>query len=182
MTTVATHRSPVELGTERLRLVAATPSLVDAEMQGPCVLARHLEADVPQDWPPPLNDESSIRWLADFFAEHPSAIGWGLWYFLKPGDGEQLEAIGNGGFKGIPDDRGTVEIGYSIMEPHQRRGYAPEAVRALIDWAFSHGEVQRIIAHTLVGLRPSIRVLEKCGFVYSGKGTEEGVIAYELGK
>ena len=71
-----------------------------------------------------------------------------------------LEAIGNGGFKGRPDADGSVEVGYSVMENYQRNGFAPEAVEALVDWAFGYREVQRVIAQTLPELRPSIRVLE----------------------
>jgi len=73
-----------------------------------------------------------------------------------------------------------VEIGYSILEDHQNRGLAPEAVGELIDWAFSHENVHRIIAQTLPDLRPSIRVLEKRGFAFVGDGLEDGAILYQL--
>ncbi len=88
--------------------------------------------------------------------------------------------MGCGGFKGKPTDDGTVEIGYSILEAHQRQGLAPEAVQELVRWAFSHEEVRRIGAHTLPELRPSIRVLEKCGFAFVGEGSENGAIWFEL--
>ena len=56
-------------------------------------------------------------------------------------------------------------------------------MRALIGWAFAHQEVKKIIAHTLPGLAPSIRVMEKCGFVFAGDGNiEDGMqtIRYQL--
>ena len=68
------------------------------------------------------------------------------------------------------------------MEPYQRNGYATEAVRSLIEWAFSVGDVNCIIADTLPDLLASIRVLEKNGFRFIGQGSEEGTIRYELGK
>lgn len=40
-----------------------------------------------------------------------------------------------------------------------------------------------VIAHTLPDLRPSIRVMEKCGFVFAGHGPlEDGIetVRYEL--
>ena len=61
----------------------------------------------------------------------------------------------------------------------QDRVSFPEAVRALVEWAFSHAEVKRVTAQTLPELRPSIRVLEKCGFRFTGPGMEEGAIGFE---
>ena len=73
-----------------------------------------------------------------------------------------------------------MEIGYSILESQQRQGYAPEAVGALLAWAFAHPEVHTVRAHTLPELVASIRVLEKCGFRHVGPGAEAGTIRYEL--
>jgi [ribosomal protein S5]-alanine N-acetyltransferase len=56
-----------------------------------------------------------------------------------------------------------------MLEAHQRNGYCTEAVRALIAWGFEQQAVQTVIAHTLPGLEPSIRVMEKCGFKFVGE-------------
>ena len=58
------------------------------------------------------------------------------------------EGIGAGlvGFKGSPDVSGTVEIGYGINPIFQGRGYMTEAVRAMVEWAFSHLECEKITA------------------------------------
>lgn len=171
----------IEVGTERLRLVASNGALIRAEIEGRERFARMLGAAEPEEWPPPLNDADSLRFYLEMYEHDPELEGWGQWYFvLRNGkDGEQ-RPIGNGGFKGRPDAEGRVEIGYSILERHQRRGYAPEAVRALVSWAFDHREVTRVEAHTLPGLAPSIRVLEKCGFELVGDGEEAGTILYRL--
>jgi [ribosomal protein S5]-alanine N-acetyltransferase len=90
--------------------------------------------------------------------------------------------LGNVGFKGVPRN-GLTEIGYSILEAHQRNGYCTEAVHARIGWAFEHPAVRRVIAHTFPELVPSIRVMEKCGFVFVGDGPIEDdmqTICYEL--
>lgn len=121
-----------------------------------------------------------MTWFTEYVEANPDAVGWAAWYFLLKGPGGALTAVGNGGFKGVPDSSGTVEIGYSILESHQRRGLAPEAVGALVDWAFSHVQVQRIIAQTLPDLMPSIRVLEKRNFDFVGDGLEEGAIMFQL--
>jgi RimJ/RimL family protein N-acetyltransferase len=90
--------------------------------------------------------------------------------------------IGNAGFKGSPKD-GLVEIGYSMLEMHHRQGYATEAVRGFLSWAFQNPEVQRVVADTLPGLTPSIRVMKKSGFAFVGDGPDEDgmrTIRYEL--
>ena len=121
--------------------------------------------------------------MASFLKENPDAIGWTIWFItLRSEDKKKNKLIGNAGFKGKPGADGTVEIGYSILEPYQRNGYATEAVRSLIEWAFSVGDVNCIIAETLPDLLASIRVLEKNGFRFIGQGSEEGTIRYELGK
>ena len=86
--------------------------------------------------------------------------------------------VGVVGYKGMPKD-GTVEVGYGIVAEHQRRGYATEATRALVDQAFATPGVTRVIAETLPGLAPSIGVLEKLKFTLIGEGSEPGVIRYE---
>jgi ribosomal-protein-alanine N-acetyltransferase len=65
------------------------------------------------------------------------------------------------------------------LEAHQRRGYASEAVEALVGWAFGHPEVTRVIAETYPELVPSVGVLEKTGFRLIGAGSEERVIRFE---
>ncbi len=166
--------------TPRLILVAATLDVQQAEFDDRHQFASRLNADVPPDWPPQYSDEASMRWVLDYMRAHPDHDGWTKWYFLLSRPGGRAVVIGNGGFAGAAGDDGTVEVGYSIVEAHQRQGYAPEAVRGLVAWAFAHMHVKRVIAHTLPELKPSIRVLEKCGFVFAGDGTEAGTIRYEL--
>ena len=169
----------LHLRTERLQLVAVTLELARAELAGPRRLEKMLGAHVPPSWPPPLNDENSLRWTIDYLTANPDGVGWGAWYFLHKEHGE-LRAVGLGGFRGKPTNEGAVEIGYSIVPEAHRFGFAPEAVRALVAWAFAHREVARVTAQTLPELRPSIRVLEKCGFSSIGAGSEEGAIAFAL--
>ncbi|MCP5052596.1 MAG: GNAT family N-acetyltransferase [bacterium] len=168
------------LKTKRLTLIAGTLAIARAEIDDIPRFASLLDADIPVSWPPPLNDTESMEWFATLLKEDPDAVGWANWYFILHGSrGKRKIAIGNGGFKGKPTPDGTVEIGYSIMEDYQRNGYAPEAVAAMMDWAFQDPGVKRIIAETYPDLVPSVRVLEKNGFNYIGKGSEEDIIRFE---
>ena len=168
---------PGRLTTERLELIPATLELADADLHNRMEFSHQLKATVLDSWPPPLNDEDSKKYTVEYLRRYPEAAGWAAWYWVakkaKP------VAVGMGGFKGLPAG-GTVEIGYSLLPEFQRKGYAMEAVAALLDWAFSHEEVDRVIAETLPDLTPSIRVLKKSGFNNIGKGSEEGVIRFEL--
>jgi RimJ/RimL family protein N-acetyltransferase len=169
----------IELTTPRLTLVAVTLAMIEAELGDRAGLALLLGAEVPAGWPPPLNDENTMRWTRDHLAANPDNGGWGTWYFLLRREGARPLLIGNGGFKGHFVAPGTCEVGYSVMETHQRNGYATEFVAALAEWAFAHPEIDRVVAHTLPELLPSIRVLEKNGFTPTAP-LEPEAIMFEL--
>ena len=60
------------------------------------------------------------------------------------------------------------EIGYWIGVPHWGNGYATEAARALIDHAFGDLDYEVLRAGARVTNPASRRVLEKCGFQWTG--------------
>jgi RimJ/RimL family protein N-acetyltransferase len=76
----------------------------------------------------------------------------------------KVENIGAGmlGFKGYPNAEGSTEIGYGIDPAYQNKGYMSEAVRALVDWAFTHPFCQ-VITATEVENPVSQHLLEKLG-------------------
>ena len=59
----------------------------------------------------------------------------------------------------------TTEFGlfYAISPSHQRQGYASEAARALVDYAFQQLDLQRIIATTHFENAASIGVMRRLG-------------------
>jgi RimJ/RimL family protein N-acetyltransferase len=56
----------------------------------------------------------------------------------------------------------TAEVGFSFDPRHQGKGYASEAARALLDWAFAQG-FHRVIGRLEPRNTASARVLEKLG-------------------
>ena len=76
----------------------------------------------------------------------------------------QAENVGAGlvGFKGYPNEYGSTEIGYGISPRFQNQGYMTEAVRGLVEWAFSHPFCQTVTA-TTVKNPASNRLLQKLG-------------------
>jgi RimJ/RimL family protein N-acetyltransferase len=71
--------------------------------------------------------------------------------------------IGGLCFKGCPDEKGRVEIAYGMQDEYRCKGYMTEAVKELINWAFTQEKVLSIIAETEKDNLPSHRVLEKIG-------------------
>ena len=101
---------------------------------------------------------------------HPDQWDWYAIWMIEKTDGTH---IGELCFKGLREN-GFAEIGYGILEEHQRQGYAAEAVRAACRWAFGHAEVKSLEAETDAENAASQRVLEKCGFRPNGTYGEEG--------
>jgi [ribosomal protein S5]-alanine N-acetyltransferase len=165
----------------RLDLVAALPEVARAESLGLPDWFAPLGVAPPPVWPPPLNDHDSMGWFARSIARDPEGLGWFGWYALLRGAAGAPPALaGNCGFKGRPDTRGSVEIGYSLLVPHQRRGLGTELVAGLVEWAFSHRAVERVLAETYPDFVASARVLEKNGFRPVGRGSSSDLIRFEL--
>ncbi|MGB5303829.1 MAG: GNAT family N-acetyltransferase, partial [Gemmatimonadota bacterium] len=61
-----------------------------------------------------------------------------------------------------------AELGYWIGLPFWGRGYATEAVVAMVEYGFKELGLNRIFAHHLARNPASGRVLEKAGFVHEG--------------
>jgi RimJ/RimL family protein N-acetyltransferase len=72
------------------------------------------------------------------------------------------------GMCGIDMRRDGAELGYWLGVPFWRQGYATEAARALIDYAFAELGHQALQSGARVSNPASRRVLEKCGFQWTG--------------
>jgi ribosomal-protein-alanine N-acetyltransferase len=165
-----------KLVTPRLELVAATAAIARAAATDRAALARLLSARVPASWPPALMADHLER-FARRIEEDPALEGWLPWYWVTRVD---PTLVGNGGFGAFPSEDGSGKVGYALVGEHQGRGYATEALAALLDWAFTQPGLQRVVADTYPELGRSIRVLQKSGFRYAGPGKGERVIRYEL--
>ena len=102
--------------------------------------------------------------------ENPEQWEWYAIWMIELKDGTH---IGELCFKGL-DLNGVVEIGYGIMEQYQDHGYATEAVKAISNWAFQEPKIFSIEAEIDSKNIASKKVLEKCGFVFTGKNGKEG--------
>jgi len=66
-----------------------------------------------------------------------------------------------------PENNG-FNLGFLLARPHWGRGYMPEAIAAIVEWAFAQPSVSRVSAACDMENHSSARALEKAGFVREG--------------
>jgi ribosomal-protein-alanine N-acetyltransferase len=81
--------------------------------------------------------------------------------------------IGSVGFHGRPNEDGQVEIGYHVEPGFRRRGFATEAVRALLAWAAAEHGITRFRASVAPSNEPSLAVVMRLGFRQTGVRWDE---------
>lgn len=156
----------IERKTNRLRLVALDAHLARLQIEDRSAFFAALGAQSEALWPPVAQDAPKLAEQLESLNAEPEEAGWRGWVFLMswtPGGPDR--AVGSGGFFGLPDDDGAIEIGYAMLPSFREQGLATEAVGGLVDWAFEHEAVTHVRANTLAHLDASRRVLEKSGFV-----------------
>ena len=74
----------------------------------------------------------------------------------------------------------SASMGYCLDDAAWGHGYATEAARALLQWAFDTLDLNRVQAETDTRNAASARVLEKLGFVREGTLREDCVVNGEV--
>ena len=77
-------------------------------------------------------------------------------------------------------DYRSAAMGYCFDDAVWGHGYATEAARALLQWAFDTLDLNRVQAETDTRNAASARVLEKLGFVWDGTLREDCVVNGEV--
>lgn len=145
---------------------AVADDLAAEDISG-AALARRLGVHPPPHWPPDNNGPDVRAWFRAGMAAAPDRLGWWCWYIVA--HAVELDVlVGSAGFKGPPDADGVAEIGYSVLTPFRRHGYASAAVALLVDAAFAEAATTALIAHTAPGAMASQGVLKRCGFAHVG--------------
>ncbi len=131
------------LTTTNLKLVLQSLEEVRASIEG---MSPSERAEVSPDWLARVQAATAPDpWIHGFALVHRASDA----------------VVGNVGYKGPPTTEGVVEIAYGVHPDHQGKGYATEAAEALTAYAFSHGDVRMVRAHTLPETNASTRVLTK---------------------
>lgn len=140
----------VVAATERLELrlldEAALRAVAGGERDG-----QRWHADFPRD-----DDRDAARMTL----QHGDQV-FGCYEIVEQSTGQ---AVGTIGFFGTPDTAGTAMIGYGLVSSARGAGYATEALRAIVAFAFTQETVLRLVADPDRDNVASHRVLEKSGF------------------
>lgn len=143
--------------TERLRLRPFTAedfddfaALIRDKMAAP-------SSPYDQQWP---TDDASLRGALDYIARDAA------WFAI-----EQLAQACVIGFvvASRTGEANVRDIGYTLRTDYQRQGYAYEATRALMDYCMEALGIGRFTAGTAQCNGPSVRLLDKLGFVKVGE-------------
>jgi ribosomal-protein-alanine N-acetyltransferase len=125
-----------------------------------------LEATLPAEWPQAeLMDVLPLQSTAT-----SETAPYGVWVLIERGS---RTVVGDAGFMGPPGTDETIEIGYSVVPERRGRGYATEAVRALVDWALDQPGVSAVVAGCATDNTPSMRLLERVGFERTGREDDQ---------
>jgi len=156
--------------TPRLDLVAMTPAFLEASLAGDLARASELlGAVLPPEWP----DAAGIfrMRLAQLRAD-PATQPW-LTRALVLRDESRM--VGHAGFHTLPGEPyledwapGGVELGYTVFASDRRRGFAREAVAALLAWAEREHGIERFVVSIAPGNEASRALARGFGFVRVG--------------
>jgi RimJ/RimL family protein N-acetyltransferase len=155
--------------TERLELIALPPEAISALIAGRRAEAEQLLGpELPAEFPD-AGDLSGFLpvQLARMRAE-PLRREWMARMMVD----RQGAAVGHCGFHGPPETIGRAEIGYTVFTEFRGRGYAKEAARALVEWAFAQDE-REVYATVSPDNPPSLAVVKALGFEQVGTQEDE---------
>lgn len=148
---------PFTLTTGRLRLDGLQPA--DAQAVFEFCQDPDFEKYLTIPWPYRLAD------ARHFIAEHVPR-GWStgeeLTWAVRAAGGQLLGVVG------LRAKLGRFDIGFWLGAPHRGNGFMPEAVRAVLDWAFESGFASEVSWECVAGNRPSAIVARKLGFAFDG--------------
>ena len=143
---------------ETTRLTLRAPRLEDAKAVAALANDRRIAENTARI-PHPYKMADAEQFIAGASKEGEAA------YLITLRDGTIIGACGL-----MFRDEDAPEIGYWLGVPYWNKGYATEALHALIDYAFTDLTHDAVQAGARVTNPASRRVLEKCGFQWTGVG------------
>jgi RimJ/RimL family protein N-acetyltransferase len=148
------------IGTERLvlrRFRASDAETLAAYRSDPEV-ARY------QSWTAPVPLEQARVIVAELAAGDPDRPGWFQYAVERTEDRIHIGDVG----VDLHENRRQAEIGFTLAPAYQGRGYAGEAVRAVLDHLFQVRGLHKVSAEADARNTASARLLERAGFTREG--------------
>lgn len=155
--------------TERLELVAFSPQAIRDLIAGRRVEAqRAIGFGLPPEFPTRDDLAGFLPIQLHRMEKEPSKREWMARLMVRAGHG----VVGHCGFHGPPQTIGRAEIGYTVFSQFRGRGFAKEAARGLVDWAFAQGQ-HEVYATVSPANAPSLAVVKALDFMQVGTQEDE---------
>lgn len=160
--------------TERLELVALSPPIIRAILRNDAErTATLLGVRTPALW---RGSRTILEMRLRQMMTQPDLVPWLLRAMIHR---ENRELIGHLGFHTGPDPAylrelglNGIEYGYTVFEPHRRKGYAREAAAALMTWARDTHGISDFVLSIAPTNEPSLRLARAFGFRYHSVFTD----------
>jgi RimJ/RimL family protein N-acetyltransferase/ribosomal protein S18 acetylase RimI-like enzyme len=141
--------------------------------------ARRNDPDVArfQDWELPYPMERAEKVVSAVVAmEGPENDKWWTAVVCDPDTGEVFGDVGTE----LSWQGRTAEVGFTFAKEHWGKGYASEAVEALVGYLFDGLNVTRVFGMLHPDNRASAMVLERTGFLFEGETKSSFWVGEEL--
>ncbi len=160
---------------ERLDLVPLIPAFLRAMLEHDLAAAGAiLQVSLPDGL---LDSTDVIAWWLKKLETDPTYQPWGPRAMVLR---ERRTMIGHIGFHTAPDAEylrpyapGGVEFGFTVFPPFLRQGYAREASRALMQWAYQSHDVTRFVLSIRPDNTASQALAAGLGFVRIGSHIDD---------
>lgn len=121
------------------------------------------------------NREDEYKYLEDYISHQYRFFEYGIWALCKKDDNT---FIGRAGLS-LREGSDILELGFVIGKEYQKQGYAYEACKAIINYAYDELEADKISALCRPENTDSVKLLQKLGF--KGK-KQRGMLSFLLTK
>lgn len=151
------HKIPWTItNTERLIIREQTTEDIDAlyEIYSDPEISRYTENLYP-------DRDEEYQYMVDYINNQYKYHEYGIWALVEKETGNLVGRAGLSLRPGCED----LELGFVIGKKYQRKGYAYESCKAIIEYAFENLYSDRIIAYTQVQNISSKNLLKKLGFM-----------------
>ncbi|MFC5289895.1 GNAT family N-acetyltransferase [Actinokineospora guangxiensis] len=143
----------------------------------PAFAAYRSEPDVAhyQSWSAPFPDADARRLVAEFATDDPRQPGWFQYAVELRATGELVGDVA----VGLHENLRQADLGFTVAPAHQRRGYAREAVTAVLGHLFTERGLLRVAAECDARNTASAALLAALGFRREGLRREHTLLKGE---
>ena len=116
-------------------------------------------------WPPHKSLEESLEVIKNIFTNDTT------WAIVLKETGEAIGAMGyfTHDTSNIPIGTNDCEIGYWVARPYWNQGICTEALRLMLEYCTNVKKFDNIWSDHFTGNPASGRVMQKCGFIDTGR-------------